>query len=263
MITAYFFFKKYVKKSSLAYMNCLRINDIFKSKFIKLEYLRNIIIDYPTKYSFDRDSTYNVLYRILSESREYYKTLFSKAISNEELYNEYLSECFNNYKNLGKGCKKKNKLIRNMYFRIEENIVSNIQLKQPETQISLNLKLIYESPKGRNSYTKYQTFNNDMILFGLQRSYKSNHDSFTQEHRNRIERRKMSVKLRLEILERDGFRCKLCGRSVKDGVKLHIDHIIPISKGGETIKSNLRVLCDECNLGKSNRILENDEIVQN
>jgi 5-methylcytosine-specific restriction endonuclease McrA len=34
--------------------------------------------------------------------------------------------------------------------------------------------------------------------------------------------------------------------------RLHIDHIVPWSKGGETALENLETLCSECNLGKSN-----------
>ena len=39
-----------------------------------------------------------------------------------------------------------------------------------------------------------------------------------------------------------------------DGVKLHVDHIFPIAKGGRTDPSNLRTLCDQCNLGKKDKI---------
>lgn len=60
----------------------------------------------------------------------------------------------------------------------------------------------------------------------------------------------MTDKLRYKIMKRDNFRCVICGASQKDGVKLHVDHIIPVSKGGKTIESNLRTLCDRCNLGK-------------
>ena len=35
-------------------------------------------------------------------------------------------------------------------------------------------------------------------------------------------------------------------------VELHVDHIKPWSKGGETVLENLQTLCATCNLGKSN-----------
>lgn len=69
-----------------------------------------------------------------------------------------------------------------------------------------------------------------------------------------IERRKVTAGLRYDILRRDKFKCQLCGRTAADGITLHVDHIFPISKGGKTEPSNLRTLCNECNLGKSNKI---------
>lgn len=58
--------------------------------------------------------------------------------------------------------------------------------------------------------------------------------------------------LRFEILKRDNYKCMLCGRSpaVNPKVKLHVDHIKPWSKGGETVRGNLQTLCEDCNLGK-------------
>lgn len=63
-------------------------------------------------------------------------------------------------------------------------------------------------------------------------------------------------KLRFTILERDNFTCQYCGRTPQDGVKLHIDHIIPKSKGGSDKKDNLITACEECNLSKSNKSLK-------
>ena len=71
-----------------------------------------------------------------------------------------------------------------------------------------------------------------------------------------IERAKLSASLRYDILKRDGFKCQICGATIKDGVKLHVDHIFPVSKGGKTEPNNLRTLCDKCNLGKSDKIEE-------
>ena len=66
--------------------------------------------------------------------------------------------------------------------------------------------------------------------------------------------RTVSDKLRYQILKRDNFKCCACGASpAKDpSIELHIDHIIPWSKGGETAPDNLQTLCSKCNLGKSN-----------
>lgn len=66
--------------------------------------------------------------------------------------------------------------------------------------------------------------------------------------------RTVPLKLRLKVLSRDNFRCKLCGRTpaIHPGVVLHIDHVVPFSRGGETTIANLQTLCDMCNLGKGN-----------
>lgn len=69
------------------------------------------------------------------------------------------------------------------------------------------------------------------------------------------EKGKMTPTLRYNILSRDGFRCKLCGRTAPE-VKLHVDHIIPLSKGGKTEESNLQALCFDCNHGKARRLPE-------
>ncbi|OGW37209.1 MAG: hypothetical protein A2Y97_11580 [Nitrospirae bacterium RBG_13_39_12] len=72
--------------------------------------------------------------------------------------------------------------------------------------------------------------------------------------------RGISPQLRNEILERNGFTCQLCGAGPGDRdpfnpnrkLRLHIDHIVPISQGGSNDKDNLRVLCSVCNQGRAN-----------
>lgn len=68
------------------------------------------------------------------------------------------------------------------------------------------------------------------------------------------ERRIMTASMRYDVMRRDNFRCVLCGASAEDGVQLHVDHIVPLAKGGKTEISNLRTLCDRCNLGKGAKI---------
>ena len=68
------------------------------------------------------------------------------------------------------------------------------------------------------------------------------------------QRRLMTDSLRYDVMQRDGFRCQLCGATAADGYKLHVDHIIPVSKGGKTEMGNLRTLCERCNMGKGAKI---------
>ncbi|MBN2018199.1 MAG: HNH endonuclease [Candidatus Cloacimonetes bacterium] len=55
-----------------------------------------------------------------------------------------------------------------------------------------------------------------------------------------------------KILERDNFKCVVCGRGRKDGVELVVDHIKPKDKGGNNSIENGQTLCAEHNLLKKN-----------
>jgi len=66
--------------------------------------------------------------------------------------------------------------------------------------------------------------------------------------------RNINWRLRFIIMQRDYFKCKICGRApaTDQDVVLHVDHIKPWANGGETIMENLQTLCSKCNIGKSN-----------
>jgi hypothetical protein len=57
---------------------------------------------------------------------------------------------------------------------------------------------------------------------------------------------------RREIYERDGGRCHICGKKV-DPNNWHLDHLIPLSLGGEHSKRNVAVAHPYCNLRRNNR----------
>lgn len=54
------------------------------------------------------------------------------------------------------------------------------------------------------------------------------------------------------ILERDGYKCVICGRTEKEGYELHVDHILPKDKGGKATLENGQTLCSICNFRKKN-----------
>jgi len=67
---------------------------------------------------------------------------------------------------------------------------------------------------------------------------------------NGHKRKLISVSLRHSVMKRDDFTCQLCGKRVTDGVKLEVDHILPVAEGGKNNPNNLRTLCFECNRGR-------------
>ena len=83
-----------------------------------------------------------------------------------------------------------------------------------------------------------------------------------EKNRRRKKKKKLTYKpqskwrsLRYEAFKKYGNKCQCCGASPETGAVLHVDHIKPKSKFPELEYeiSNLQILCEDCNLGKSNR----------
>ncbi len=63
-------------------------------------------------------------------------------------------------------------------------------------------------------------------------------------------RRNLSKRLRYEVLRRDNHACRYCGATAP-GVKLTVDHVVPVTLGGSDEPGNLVTACVDCNAGKS------------
>jgi len=63
----------------------------------------------------------------------------------------------------------------------------------------------------------------------------------------------------LRLLFNSKHECASCHKRPPE-VKLHIDHIIPVSKGGLSKYGNLQFLCQVHNLEKSNRLERTEQI---
>lgn len=61
---------------------------------------------------------------------------------------------------------------------------------------------------------------------------------------------KITYREELALFKKYDYRCLCCGR---DDVKLTIDHIVPISRGGSNTIENAQPLCSKCNSRKGNR----------
>lgn len=89
----------------------------------------------------------------------------------------------------------------------------------------------------------------DRINFLKEHDFSVTYNNFNKED----QRKALTKELKEKIKIRDNYTCQLCGKYMPDEVGLHIDHIIPIVKGGKSIPSNLRVLCSKCNGKKGGR----------
>ena len=79
-------------------------------------------------------------------------------------------------------------------------------------------------------------------------------------HLNYQFERPISAALRAQVLERNGYTCRMCGAGAGEPdelnpgrtIRLHIGHIQDRSHGGKETPDNLRVLCSNCNQGAKN-----------
>ena len=65
-----------------------------------------------------------------------------------------------------------------------------------------------------------------------------------------------------ELLKKQyGYTCPYCGRK-EPIIKLTIDHIIPLSKGGSNWIENIQPLCGSCNSRKKDNIYNNIDLIK-
>lgn len=74
-------------------------------------------------------------------------------------------------------------------------------------------------------------------------------------------RKGISKSTRFEVFKRDSFTCQYCGKSAPD-VVLEVDHINPVSKGGDNDISNLITACFDCNRGKRDKKLTENQAIK-
>lgn len=175
------------------------------------------------------------------------------------LNNHGLTEFQTHYENVGKW---KN----NCKNRIKRSKLKKLRAKQFSKTIDdehmFCFKLTRKQTRYRqvnyvkSSYAVYVTiakysFNMQMIQQRFDALNKIGFECTLSEYHSKEQRKLMTKSLREEIALRDNYTCQLCGKYMPDGVGLHIDHIIPIMKGGKSIPSNLQVLCSKCNGKKS------------
>ncbi len=248
----YFFYMKIRKEVE----NSDRIIDLKKlNESINFHELKPII---RLKRHYDNKGNYNRIqpeYLMGAEIRDnlsYYEKVFNEIKENKKKLNLYKEQVYH-LSNNEYDCFSNKGALLSIYKKIEKNIFDK-NILRPIVDIQFLVVMTYSSPKGQVNLSKSSTFTlNDMI---------STYDSVSRTYLERdfydmislVERGKVSDSMRYDVFKRDNFRCVICGASSKHGVRLHVDHIIPIAKGGKSTMDNLQTLCERCNVGKSDKI---------
>jgi 5-methylcytosine-specific restriction endonuclease McrA len=91
-------------------------------------------------------------------------------------------------------------------------------------------------------------------LYAKQVVPQSHSKAFTEAYGTDFYKSNVWRQVRYAAFEKNGNNCQCCGRSRADGLVMHVDHIKPKSTHPELALdvNNLQILCEECNLGKSN-----------
>jgi 5-methylcytosine-specific restriction endonuclease McrA len=102
------------------------------------------------------------------------------------------------------------------------------------------------------------------VIEALERPLRSSTDTFRWPHVIRLVtyvRVPRAIQRRISrraLFARDGWRCVYCGSS---SGRLTLDHVVPRSKGGESVWENVVTACAPCNLRKGDRLLEETGLI--
>lgn len=182
---------------------------------------------------------YATYIRLIQENREL------NAVYYKELDKIYSKQHFIDYSAL--------EITEEEYTKRESKIFNRLILC-PTVDCNFKVSMSYSSPKGQVNLFKEEQFNFEQMLVSFNSISRSNLDRETYKNLSKVERGEVSDSLRYDVMNRDGFRCVICGASANEGVRLHVDHILPIAKGGKSNIENLRTLCERCNIGKSDKM---------
>lgn len=164
-----------------------------------------------------------------------------------------------------------NERTRQYYKKNKEKVIqktSQYGLEHPEIRRKATKKFL-NSEKGIAYKKKWWNENIEKAREYV-RQYQKTEKGRASDFRQKMKRRSYKYKVsfssidRKYLLQRDNWICQSCGCKVHDKHtgnwntpdKAHIDHIIPISKGGNSEYSNLQVLCRTCNLSKQDKVEE-------
>ncbi|MCM1130583.1 MAG: HNH endonuclease [Roseburia sp.] len=246
------------KYKNFVLQNSLRLKE---AKEINSKYKFHSIANLNQNHTYDNENFYNeisckdyLIYQ-LQFIEVSLKEVIEKINKNKKDYTNYITE-IRAIKNLKEFQIPTNKFNLEKLINYEEKMLKNMIRSKPIIQLRLKVSLSRSNIYGYIYETKTETFSEEDIKVLLNKLHnKANgfyKDNEIWQSICKVERGKVSNKMRFSIYKRDGYRCCKCGKSNRND--LEIDHIIPIAKGGKSVYENLQTLCHSCNVKKGDKI---------
>ena len=240
-------YSAFVKKHSNAIRRLNEINEKYKFREIKN---LNLEHSYDTEINFDSVSPRDYLTYQLQFMQDEVIENIRIIIENNNKISLYKNE-IDMIDNFGTFDVEKLPKDRTELLR-QEKIIFNKNIQKPILTFNIEVTLFLTNKYGQLKTYKKDTFElveiEELIMNIKNRRNNRFLNEETWKSICKVERAKVSNKLRFAVYERDGYRCCKC----KNDNDLEIDHIFPISKGGKTTFDNLQTLCRSCNKEKSN-----------
>lgn len=217
--------------------------------------------DYDNEKMYENVSCYDYLIYQLQfpKERTALLDLINKANYNKKLYDEYLKG-LNDIK-YGLFDEDPQKLKLDKLITIEKKLVQKYYF-HPKTRFKVNVYLLYINMGGRLMSKKHREFDEYSVCHAVDLLNDKNGRFYNNrdvwDALCRVERAKVSNKMRFSIYARDNYRCQICHRKFSPD-ELEIDHIYPVSKGGKSTYDNLQSLCKRCNKLKGNTVINKNK----
>lgn len=242
--------RRLVAESSIALWGLERLNAQYRTLAAVREPLAaHFPIDVDKKSKHDRFDLTAWMSQNVLEHEQWFAGEIAARLSASAHFDEY-SRSVQSLSTERLGMSSHARLTDARFAALELRAFARGQLPEPAPRAKVTAAVSYTSPKGQNSYSRTLEWGFAELREGLTAAQDQRSRQSTVQFQRRKERTLMTSRLRVQILRRDGSRCKLCGASASDGITLHIDHIHPVSRGGRTVPDNLQTLCESCNLGK-------------
>ena len=238
--------EKFLYNNSSALQKIKEINQRYKFKKL-LNFDHSYY--YDNENYFDMISPKDCLISYLDSTKHDVKTEIYRFLNNKRMYELYINDIKNECI-IGKYTTEK-KIHFKKYLIYIEKILLKKEVQSIKDNYNIEITMVLSNYYGRYKTNKKQRFYPIEILELIERIENKVEDYYLDreiwQSIAKVERGKVTNKMRFSIYNRDNYRCRICGKNCRYSNDLEIDHIVPIARGGKSVYNNLQSLCRRCN----------------